>query len=215
MSGSRGPPSLRRRGRRARTPPARPALKSSFAGVAVDRDDRGQAGGDRRQQAVARVLHDDASAACDAEPVQRQHVDVGRGLLGRDDVTGEHQELGGIVPAHRVLQDGPHRWLGRCRAHRQLPACSLRLPHDPLDARSSRQAAGLAPSRHRCSVLRLCHFATSAQLARPIGRQARLGDELRASATRPCAPCRHRWRVRLRSPPRTSAPAGRTPRTSG
>ena len=77
------------------------------------------------------------------ETLQGQQVDIGCGLLGRHDVARKDQEVGGCVRADGVVKDGPDRWLGGCRAHRELPAGGARLTHDPGDARPSGEASGL------------------------------------------------------------------------
>src|ERR1039458_470957 len=111
--------------------------------VSVDGDEAAKAGGTRRLEAIARVLDDKGTGRIHAQPLEREKVDVGSGLLVGDAVTRQQRiETCRPVRARRLFQDGDHRRLRGCRSHRQLPAPILSLADDPPDAGSHLQCGG-------------------------------------------------------------------------
>src|SRR5690554_870141 len=104
-------------------------------GEVVERDDACHARGDRRQQAIARVLHDDAIRRVEVQALNCEVVDVGGGLLGLHHIPGEDPgELSRRFFIYDVVEYGLHGGQRRRGADHAVPACCQRLFGETLHA---------------------------------------------------------------------------------
>ena len=181
-------------------------------GVGAHRDDGGQSGGQGRLEAVGAVLDHDHVGRVEAHAVEREQVDVGRGLLVRDHVAGEHREAAGELRARRRAR-APRAPTARPTWTRRRGPSPRRRPR-PRPGRSRGDRAAHRLRRARCTCRSCGGASPRASPAAPRARSAaRPRRPARGSAGRPSAPCPRRSARSARSPPRSTAPAGRRPRT--